>query len=138
MLKAILIFIFIINFSIFTQSNTFYLDNINPDISYFDVKAKGSPEDSEFSATRKHSAYLQAKQIALINSIYFIQDIRTKDNQSLKELSETDDYILMIFEDVIEEAKNIETTWDNDDNVFITLRINLLDLKNKLKKIGVE
>lgn len=138
MLKAILIFIFIINFSSFTQSNTFYLDNINPDISYFDVKAKGSPEDSEFSATRKHSAYLQAKQIALINSIYFIQDIRTKDNQSLKELSETDDYILMIFEDVIEEAKNIETTWDNDDNVFITLRINLLDLKNKLKKIGVE
>jgi|GEM_PF-4409713 len=138
MLKAILIFIFIINFSIFTQSNTFYLDNINSDISYFDVKAKGSPEDSEFSATRKHSAYLQAKQIALINSIYFIQDIRTKDNQSLKELSETDDYILMIFEDVIEEAKNIETNWDNDDNVFITLRINLLDLKNKLKKIGVE
>lgn len=138
MLKAILIFIFIINFSSFTQSNTFYLDNINPDISYFDVKAKGSPEDSKFPATRRHSAYLQAKQIALINSIYFIQDIRTKDNQSLKELSETDDYILMIFEDVIEEAKNIETTWDNDDNVFITLRINLLDLKNKLKKIGVE
>lgn len=138
MLKIFLIFILIVNFSSFAQDINFYLRDISNDISYFDVQAKGSPKDSPFPATRKHSAYLQAKQIALINSIYFIQEIKTLSEANLRELSKTNESILLVFEDIIDKAQNIETTWDENDNVYIKLRINLLDLKNKLKRIGVE
>lgn len=68
----------------------------------------------------------------------YIKTIKDKEGRTLEELAQTNTPLQLIFAETIKEGVVVFKEWDKEDNAIIRIEVNLIKLKEKLNRLGVE
>ena len=134
--KFLLLFVIFIMVATSVLAEVFVKDlNI---IKKVEIEGKGKVGKSNIPALRQMESMDTAKKNSQKEMGNYIKAIKDNEGRTLEELAQTNTPLQLIFAETIKEGVVVFKEWDKDDNATIKIEINLIKLKEKLNKLGVE
>ena len=107
-------------------------------IKKVEIEGKGKAGKSNVPALKQMESMDTAKKNSQKEIGNYIKVIKDKEGRTLEELAQTNTLLQLIFAEIIKEGVVVLKEWDKEDNATIRIEINLIKLKEKLNKLGVE
>lgn len=136
MKKSIFLLILIFMFSSVVHGEVFVgdLDGIKT----IEFEGYGKAGKANIKALKQSDSYEEAKKNAQAELGNYIKSIKTKENITLEELSQSSLSLQKTFAETLKESKVTFKEWDAEDNSKVKIQLDLIKLKDKLTKLGVK
>ncbi len=117
-------------------ANVYVKDLAN--IKSIEIEGTGIAKGGKTPAFRQLESSDEAKKVALTELVAYLKAIKDKKGRTLEELATTNSALQVVFGEIIKESPVISKEWDKNDNSIVIIKVDLIKLKEKLNKIGVE
>lgn len=107
-------------------------------IKKVEIEGKGKAGKSNVPALKQMESLDAAKKNSQKEIGNYIKAIKDNEGRTLEELAQTNTPLQLIFAETIKEGVVVFKEWDKEDNAIIRIEVNLIKLKEKLNKLGVE
>ena len=107
-------------------------------IKKVEIEGKGKAGKSNVPALKQMESLDAAKKNSQKEIGNYIKAIKDNEGRTLEELAQTNTPLQLIFAGTIKEGVVVFKEWDKEDNAIIRIEVNLIKLKEKLNKLGVE
>lgn len=107
-------------------------------IGKIEVEGKGKAGKTADPATNQMEALDTAKKSYQKEIADYVKGIKDAKGVTLEEIAQTSVPLQLIFAETIKEGKVVSREWDKEGNVLIKAQVDLIKLKQKLNKLGVE
>ena len=137
MKKSIFLLILIFIFSAIAIHAEVFVGNLET-LKVVEFEGYGKAGKSNVKALKQSDSYDEAKKNAQAELGNYIKAIKTSDDITLEELSQSSLSLQKVFADTIKESKVTFKEWDAEDNSKVKVQLDLIKLKDKLTKLGVK
>ena len=107
-------------------------------IKKVEIEGKGKAGKSNVPALKQMESLDAAKKNSQKEIGNYIKAIKDNEGRTLEELAQTNTPLQLIFAETIKEGVVVFKEWDKEDNAIIRIEVNLIKLKEKFNKLGVE
>lgn len=106
---------------------------------FYEAVGMGAPsEQASNKAARRQTAYEAAKAAALNDIASYLYGVKLESGMKIEDAMAKESSITLEVNAVLRGAEVIKREWDDEDSAVVTMRINMKEFKEKLKKLGVK
>ncbi len=112
---------------------------VNKADSFYEAIGMGAPsENATNKAAKRQTSYEAAKAAALNDIASYLYGVKLESGMTVQDAMAKDSTITLEVSAFIRGAEVMKREWDDEDSAIVTMRINMKEFKEKLKKLGVK
>lgn len=137
MKKLTLLFIIFFSLNIANVFGDVFIKDLNS-LKIIKFQGNGKAGKSSVPAIKEQEAMDIAKKEAQKQIVYYLEKIKTSKGNTLEELSQNNTSLQILFAETLKESKIITREWETENNYLVEIQVDLVKIKEKLDKLGVE